>query len=103
MGANAAQSSKHVPSGIAGGLDPVERMLHATEVRLGGEGEQVVAAGHRFAEFGLDHRAVEPQLLGAHGQIGDRRAVRACELADAVDRVVVVVGQKVVVAALERI
>ena len=94
---------EHVPTSLVGLVDPRKRVVHAAEVGLGGKCEETRLLCVDPREFLADHRAVQAQVGIAHGQVCDRRAGRARELTDAVDRVVVVVGQQEAAAFMERV
>ena len=85
-------------------------MLHAAEValrRVGEETRQLLAgvAGRRY--IGMQRLPqtlpVEAEIIGAYPNVGDYGTPAACELADTVHRVVVVVGQEIGAAGAERI
>ena len=78
-------------------------LLDAREVRLRRVGEEVVVIAGRVGQVARQQSLVEAQV-GCHaGHVGGLRAPCTRELADAVDRVVVVEGQKEAVARVERI
>ena len=79
-----------VKATLLGRRDPLERVAHAGIVRLGGKREQVSRSGRGVVEGGDDSRRVVTEVARAQRDVGDGRAPGAGELADAVDRVVVV-------------
>ena len=81
---------QHVPAPLLRRRDPLERVLDAGEVRLRGIGEQVVAAPGRRRRGSA--RAPRRRRAGRAPRAARTRsrALGARELADAVDRVVVV-------------
>ena len=78
-------------------------MLHAGEVGLRRIGEEVVAAGPAHVEMLDQPVRVETHVGHLHGQICDGGAAAARKLANAVDGVVIVVGQEVMAARCEGI
>ena len=80
----------HVPAALLGRRDPLERVLDAGEVGLRREREQVAAAGPRVVEVALEQPVGDAQVGRLERDVRGLRALRAGELADAVDRVVVV-------------
>ena len=95
---------QHVPAVLLCERNPVERMLHARKVRLRRIGEQSVATARRprkmFCELAHRRRACR---AAPPGRRSSRQCLRARELADAVHRVVIVEGQKILAAGIERI
>ena len=81
---------QHVPPGVVGLCDEVEGMLDAGEVRLRREGEQVVGARISGSQRRVQGLPVHPQLRRHDGDVRHLRPAAAGELADPVDRVVVV-------------
>ncbi|MNC85050.1 hypothetical protein D3C83_06250 [compost metagenome] len=77
-------------------------MPDAREVRLRREGEQVVGPGRSRRHPGPHRCGVEPQLGIRQRQVFDERSAGAGELADAVDRVVIVGAQEQPPARRER-
>jgi hypothetical protein len=84
---------QHVPAAQARFVDPVERVLHASEVRLRGIGEQLLAERARV-EHAIQAGDVQAEVRVAERCIVDRGTGAACEFAHAVDRVVVIRGQE---------
>ena len=78
-------------------------MLHAGEIRLGREGEQVRRPAIRCRQPLLEMRTVDAKLGDGERRVLDRRAAGACELANPVHRVVVVDGQQVPAVRPERV
>ena len=94
---------QHVPAERMRALDPLQRMLDAGEVGLRGIREQVVVVPARGGEVAREDALVDPQVGGDARHVGDLRAAGTNELADAVDRVVVVDRQQEAVAGVERV
>ena len=96
-----------VPAQLVRLGDPLERVLHAAEVGLRRKREELCrralpsAAPRRAGPCGP--APVEAQVLLADRHVGDRGAPLAGELADAVDGVVVVVGEQEATAGRERV
>jgi hypothetical protein len=82
-------------------LDPVERVLDAGEVRLRGIGEQVVVIAGRLGQVARQQVAIDAQVRRDARHVGRLGPANARELADPVDRVVVVEGQQESVAGME--
>ena len=93
---------QHVPACGMGLVDEVEGMLHAGEVGLGREGQQVAGAGSRGLQDPAHRRSVESQFRRRHRNIDDLGALAPGKLPDAVNRVVVVRGQRERAAGRER-
>ena len=68
-------------------------MLHAGEVGLGGEGQQVVSVRLRRSQDATRARSLDSQFRGDHGDVGDQGPLAPGKLADAIDRVVVIGGE----------
>jgi hypothetical protein len=100
-------STGFVPAGLVRLGDQAEIVLHAGEVRLGREGQQVagprVAGRHAGPQHAAHRRAVDAQLGRGHRHVADPRAAPPGELTDAVDRVVVVHGKREPAAGRERV
>ena len=79
-----------VPAVCVSLLDPVERVLDAGEVRLGRVGEQVVVLAADFGQVARQQLLVDAQIGRLARHVGRLGAAGARELADPVDRVVVV-------------
>ncbi len=93
----------HVPAPLVGRLDPLERMLDAGEVGLRRVGEEVVAARAGVVEVAVEHVAGDAQVGRLERHVRGLHALGAGELADAVDRVVVVEQGQVPALGHERI
>jgi hypothetical protein len=78
-------------------------MAHARVVRLRRVGEQARRAGGQAIELAHDGLAVDPQRRRGQRQVGRFAARGPRELADAVDRVVVVGGEEQAAAVTERV
>ena len=89
---------QHVPAVRVRLLDPVERVLDAGEVRLGRVGEEVVVLAADLGQVARQQLLVDAQLGRLARDVGRLGAAGAGELADAVDRVVVVEGEQEAVA-----
>ena len=95
---------QHVPAARVRRLDEAQRMLDARrnstapETRTGWRARDRPAPEARSVAGDVD-----AQLRHGQRRVVDRRALRARELADAVDRVVVVDGQQQASARLERV
>jgi hypothetical protein len=85
---------QYVPAVIVGLLDPLEWVLDAREVRLGRVGKQVVVIADRVGQVARQQLLVDPQVGQDARDIGRLGVAGAGELADAVDRVVVVEGEQ---------
>jgi hypothetical protein len=84
-------------------LDPLERVLDAGEVRLRGIGEQVVVIARRLSQVPGEQALVDAEIGRDAGHVGGHGTAGARELADAVDRVMVVEGRQEAVAGPEPI
>ena len=78
-------------------------MAHARVVRLRRVGEQARRTGGQAIELAHDGLAVDPQRRRGQRQVGRFAARGPRELADAVDRVVVVGGEEQAAAVTERV
>ena len=78
-------------------------MLDAGEVRLGRIGEEVVAVRGRVLEIALEQAVVDAEVRRLQRDVRRRRALRAGELPDAVDGVVVVERRQEAVLRPERV
>ena len=94
---------QHVPAVRVRLLDPFERVLDAGEVRLRRVGEQVVVIARRVGQVARQQVLVDAQVGRDARHVRGLGAAGASELADPVDRVVVVEGQQEPVAGMERI
>ena len=92
-----------VPAELMRLVHPGERVVHAAEVGLRRVGEQPVLGRPCATQHGPKLLLVHAQVGLAHGHVGDGRALDVGELADAVHRVVVVVGQAEHPARAERV
>ena len=86
---------EHVPAALAGRLDERKRMLHAGEVRLRGEGEQVGVRAIGFVEERGQLRLVGAQFRHRQGGVVHECALRAREFADPVYGIVIVPHQEI--------
>ena len=84
-------------------LDPLQRVMRAGEVRLRGEGEEVVVIAGRVGQVARQQALVHAQIGRDARHVGRLRAPGAGELADAVDRIVVVEGEQEAIAGAERV
>ena len=92
---------QHVPAVRLGVLDPFQRVLNAGEVRLRRVGEQVVVVAGGVSQVARQQVLIHAQLGGDARDVGRLGAARACELADSVDRVVVVEREQEPIAVVE--
>ena len=92
-----------IPAVVMRLVDPGERVMDAGEVRLRREGEQVVVDARHLGEIAREASFVDPQLGRGARHVGRLGAASTGELADAVDRVVVVEGQQEPVIPPERV
>jgi hypothetical protein len=88
---------------VVGLLDPGERVLDAGEVRLGRVGDQVVVLAADLGQVAGKQALVDAQLRGTARHVGRLGAAGASELANPVDRVVVVEGEQEAIAGAERV
>ena len=86
-----------------GPFDPFERVLHGGEIGLGRISKQVGAAGRALVQITRQHGLIHTHIRECHRYIGHVRPLDMGELADAVDRIVVIKGQQVVATLAERI
>src|SRR4051812_41462320 len=80
----------HVPPALLREGDPLERMLDAGEVGLRRVGEEVVPVRARVVEVALEQPVGNAEIGSLERNVRGRRTLCTGELADAVDRVVVV-------------
>ena len=92
---------QHVPAVRVGLLDPLQRVLHAGEVRLRGVGEQVVVIAEGVGQVARQQALVHAQIGRDARDVGRLGAAGAGELADAVDRVVVVEREQEAIPGVE--
>src|SRR6266700_1869981 len=86
---------EHIPPPGMGFLDPIQWMLHARDVRLGGVGKQVRVFRTSLIERTEEKLLVHPQIGWLDGHIREARSFAMSKLTDAVDGVVVIEGEEV--------
>jgi hypothetical protein len=94
---------QHVPAVRVRLLDPLQWVLNAGEVRLRRVGEQVVVIADGVAQVAREQALVDAQIGGHTGYVRGLGPAGARELADPVDRVVVVEGEQKAIAGVERV
>src|SRR5262249_47321143 len=86
---------EHVPSRFVGEIHEIERVGHSREIRLSRVGKQVGLFWSDTAELFVQGVAVDVQVRRLEWHVLDRAASCDCEIADAVDGIVIVEGQQV--------
>lgn len=92
-----------MPTAVPRGVDEGKRMLHAREVRLRRESEQVGVRSIRPVEECQQFRFIDAELGNDQRRVVHVGALPACELTYPVHRIVVVGGEEIAPAAAKRI